>query len=90
MAILGFTFKENCPDTRNSKVFDIVEELREYGIEPFICDPVAGYRRSEKISMGVSFSELNQINNMDAVIIAVSHSAFLAIDMSALAKNVRG
>lgn len=85
VAILGFTFKENCPDTRNSKVFDIVEELREYGIEPFICDPVADAEEAENL-YGVSFSELNQINNMDAVIIAVSHSAFLAIDMSALAK----
>ena len=85
VAILGFTFKENCPDTRNSKVFDIVEELREYGIEPFICDPVADTEEAKNL-YGVSFSELNQINNMDAVIIAVSHSAFLAIDMSALAK----
>ena len=41
VAILGFTFKENCPDTRNSKVMDIVNELREYGIEPVISDPVA-------------------------------------------------
>ena len=85
VAILGFTFKENCPDTRNSKVFDIVEELREYGIEPCICDPVADTEEAKNL-YGVSFSELNQINNMDAVIIAVSHSAFLAIDMSALAK----
>ena len=41
VAILGFTFKENCPDTRNTKVWDIVKELREYGIEPVINDPVA-------------------------------------------------
>ena len=41
VAILGFTFKENCPDTRNTKVIDIAEELKTYGIEPVITDPQA-------------------------------------------------
>lgn len=49
VAILGFTFKENCPDTRNSKIYDIVRELREYGIEPVISDPVADSDEAKKI-----------------------------------------
>jgi methionyl aminopeptidase len=49
VAILGFTFKENCPDTRNSKVFDIVKELREYGIEPVIADPEADSEEAKRL-----------------------------------------
>ena len=49
VGILGFTFKENCPDTRNSKVMDIVNELREYGIEPVISDPVADADEAKRL-----------------------------------------
>ena len=49
VAILGFTFKENCPDTRNTKVIDIVNELREYGIEPVICDPEADSAEAKRL-----------------------------------------
>ena len=72
VAILGFTFKENCPDTRNTKVIDIVKELREYGIEPIIADPEAGLDEAEKM-YGIQFTELKEIKNMDAVILAVAH-----------------
>ena len=75
VAILGFTFKENCPDTRNSKVFDIVKELREYGIEPLITDPEADAAEARTL-YGVSFSKIEEIRNMDAVILAVAHKAF--------------
>ena len=75
VAILGFTFKENCPDTRNSKVYDIVKELREYGIEPLIADPVADAAEAKKL-YGVVFSDVNEITNMDAVILAVAHKNF--------------
>ena len=75
VAILGFTFKENCPDTRNSKVFDIVKELREYGIEPLIADPEADAAEA-KMLYGVAFSEMKKIRDMDAVILAVAHTAF--------------
>ncbi len=68
VAILGFTFKENCPDTRNSKVFDIVKELREYGIEPMIADPVADAEEALH-HYGISFVSLNDVKNMDAVIL---------------------
>lgn len=80
VALLGFTFKENCPDTRNTKVFDIVKELREYGIEPVIADPVADAREAEML-YGVSFVDMESIRNMDAVILAVAHNEFSSMTM---------
>lgn len=75
VAILGFTFKENCPDTRNTKVIDIVKELREYGIEPVIADPEADTAEANRL-YGISFVEMGEISNMDALILAVSHKEF--------------
>lgn len=80
VAILGFTFKENCPDTRNSKVYDIVKELREYGIEPIISDPVADAEEAKHL-YGVEFVDMSEIRDMDAVVIAVSHSEFATFDI---------
>lgn len=85
VAILGFTFKENCPDTRNSKIFDIVKELREYGIEPLIADPVADASEAKRL-YGVAFVELNDVKNMDAVILAVAHSEFSKFTMDDMNK----
>ena len=75
VAVLGFTFKENCPDTRNSKVWDIINELKEYGIDPVISDPVADAPEAKKI-YGVEFKEMDAIADMDAVILAVAHDEF--------------
>ena len=75
VAILGFTFKENCPDTRNTKVIDIVRELREYGIEPAIADPEADADEANRL-YGVEFADISAISGMDAVILAVAHSEF--------------
>ncbi len=75
VAILGFTFKENCPDTRNSKVFDIVKELREYGIEPVIADPTADAAEAKRL-YGVEFTQVDAIRDMDAVVLAVAHNCF--------------
>ena len=80
VAILGFTFKENCPDTRNSKVFDIVKELREYGIEPMIADPIADIEEAKRL-YGVDFCKMEEIKEVDAVILAVAHEGFKSIDM---------
>ena len=85
VAILGFTFKENCPDTRNTKVIDIVRELREYGIEPEIADPVADAPEAEKL-YGVSFTGMKDIQGMDAVILAVAHEQFAKLTMPELDK----
>lgn len=83
VAILGFTFKENCPDTRNSKVFDIVKELREYGIEPLIADPIADAREAHAL-YDVDFVAAKSLKDMDAVILAVAHDAFAKLQISDL------
>lgn len=82
VAILGFTFKENCPDTRNTKVIDIVNELKEYGISPLIADPEADAGEAERL-YGVKFVDMDGIKDMDAVILAVGHKRFreFSIDM---------
>ena len=75
VSILGFTFKENCPDTRNTRIIDIVKELNEYGIKPSISDPVADASEAEKL-YGVKFKRLSEIKNADAIILAVAHNEF--------------
>lgn len=78
VAILGFTFKENTPDTRNTRVIDIVEELKEYGITPMIVDPVAD-KNEAKHEYGLEFQDLSDVQNMDAIILAVSHEEFSSL-----------
>lgn len=77
VAILGFTFKENCPDTRNTKVIDIYHELTEYGIRPMVVDPVADAEEAKHL-YDIDFVSMEEVKDMDAVIIAVSHDGFLA------------
>ncbi len=84
VAILGFTFKENCPDTRNTKVIDIVNELREYGIEPVITDPVADRDEANREYGVTLLSTTEEIKDMDAVILAVSHEAYNGLDMKTI------
>ena len=81
VAILGFTFKENCPDTRNTRVIDIVRELAEYGITPVIADPAADAAEA-KHEYGIDFVDMNTIKDMDAVILAVAHNEFMGITMA--------
>ena len=79
VAILGFTFKENCPDTRNTKVIDIYKELQEYGITPMVVDPAADAAEAKRL-YGITFNAMEDIKDMDAVIVAVSHKQFLTLD----------
>lgn len=83
VALLGFTFKENCPDTRNTRVIDIVHELEEYGITPVVADPVADSDEALR-EYGICFVEPKDIHDVDAVIIAVSHDIFRNISEKAL------
>lgn len=78
VAIMGFTFKENCPDTRNTRVIDIYNELKEYGITPMVVDPVADSGEAEKL-YGISFQQMKDVADLDAVLIAVSHDVFAAL-----------
>ncbi len=84
VAILGFTFKENCPDTRNTKVIDIYRELNEYGITPLVVDPSADADEANRL-YGITFGKLEDVKNMDAVIIAVAHDAFLKLNRDSIA-----
>ena len=81
VAILGFTFKENCPDTRNTRVIDIMNELGEYGIVPVVADPVADAEEGKQ-HYGIEFVDINTVKDMDAVIIAVGHTEFMNFSMS--------
>lgn len=79
VAILGFTFKENCPDTRNTKVIDIVKELREYGIEPVIVDETADRDEAKRL-YGVTLEDRSAVTGVDALVIAVAHTEFSDLD----------
>lgn len=80
VAILGFTFKENCPDTRNTKVIDIINELKEYGIYPVISDPEADKDEAERL-YGIEFTDMKDIKDMDAIVLAVAHEAFRELSL---------
>lgn len=75
VAILGFTFKENCPDTRNTKIIDIYNELKEYGITAEIADPAADADEAKRL-YGIRFVDMASIKDCDAVILAVAHEQF--------------
>ena len=78
--ILGITFKENCPDTRNSKVEDIIDRLNEFGIDPIVVDPYA----SEEDAMReyrVHLQSLDSVSDVDCVIVAVAHDTFKALTL---------
>ncbi len=83
VAILGFTFKENCPDTRNTKIIDIYNELREYGITAVIADPNADADEAKRL-YGIEFVSPDSIRDMDAVILAVAHEQFKSLTMGQL------
>ena len=85
VAILGFTFKENCPDTRNTKVIDIYNELGEYGITPIVVDPQADSAEAKRL-YGITFEDLSAVKDMDAVVVAVAHEDFKDYKAADIAK----
>lgn len=78
VGILGFTFKENCPDTRNTKIIDIYNELKEYGITATVVDPAADSDEAKRL-YGITFKTMDDMKDMDAVIIAVCHEQFASL-----------
>jgi len=84
VAILGLTFKENCPDIRNTKVIDIINELKEYGVTPMVADAEADVGEVKK-HYGIGLCELNEIKEADAVVIAVAHNAYRELGMEDIA-----
>lgn len=89
VGILGFTFKENCPDTRNTKIIDIVTELREYGIDPVIADPVADAGEARRL-YGVEFVAMDAFCGLDALVMAVAHEEFKSYSMDVFSRMFRG
>lgn len=86
VVVLGLTFKENCPDIRNSKVDDIIKRLNEYGIEPIVVDPWA----SEKDALceyGVTLTKLEDVSGAECVIVAVAHDEFKKLGLDKI-KNL--
>ncbi|WP_419741909.1 nucleotide sugar dehydrogenase [Paraclostridium dentum] len=85
VAILGMTFKEDCPDVRNSKVIDIINELKEYGINVFVADPIAD-ENDVKREYGIELTKFENIKNMDAVIVAVGHKEYMKLTLESIKK----
>lgn len=81
VVILGLTFKENCPDTRNSKVSDIIKRLNEYKIKPIVVDPWASERDALQ-EYGVTLTKLENVTEADCVIVAVAHNEFKDLGLS--------
>jgi len=87
VGILGLTFKENVPDIRNSKVDDIVRELREFGIVPLVHDPLATPASAEH-EFGITLSSIEAFQDLDAVIYAVGHRDYAEMGQAAIAAMV--
>lgn len=90
VVILGLTFKENCPDTRNSKVSDIYNKFLEYGIEPVVIDPWAS-ERDAKHEYNIELKSFEEANDADCIVFAVAHNEFKELsldDISKLYKNL--
>lgn len=78
VGVLGITFKENCPDVRNSKVEDILRRFAQYGIVPMVCDPWADAADAKR-SYGVDLVPMEKMHDLDAVVVAVAHDSFVSI-----------
>ena len=83
--IMGLTFKENCPDLRNSKVEDIIKELKEYNVKISVVDPIAD-KNEAKREYNVELEKLENIKDLDAIILAVGHDEYKEIDLKDLEK----
>jgi UDP-N-acetyl-D-glucosamine/UDP-N-acetyl-D-galactosamine dehydrogenase len=81
VVILGVTFKENCPDIRNSKVVDIINRLNEYGINPIVVDPQANKVEAKQV-YDIEIADLDSIKDADCLVFAVSHNEFKEMDLN--------
>ena len=86
--ILGLTFKENCPDIRNSKVEDIIKRLREYGVNPVVVDPWANEKEAMR-EYGVELKPMEDAADADCIIVAVAHKEFRALSLADIQKLYR-
>jgi len=85
VVVLGITFKENCPDTRNSKVNDIIKRLQEYSVNPVVVDPWASKADAKK-EYNVDLTDIKEVKDADCVILAVAHNIFREIGIDGIDK----
>jgi UDP-N-acetyl-D-galactosamine dehydrogenase len=85
VGVLGVTFKENCPDIRNSKVVDLIAELKGWGIKVIVVDPWANPEEIHA-EYDLSLSKMNEIENLDSLIVAVGHNEFRELKPAQLLK----
>jgi len=78
IAVLGLTFKENCPDLRNTKVPNIIQKLKVYGCEVVVSDPCAD-KDEARDHLNIELVDLNEVNKNDVVILAVGHNDYKEI-----------
>jgi len=88
VVIMGMTFKENCPDCRNSKVYDIFKKLEEYGIKPLATDPAAPPEEIKR-EYGVELIPFEEVKDADCIILAVAHNEYRNIALSDLLKRYK-
>lgn len=75
VVIFGLTFKENTPDTRNTKVIDIIKRLKEYGIDPIVVDPIADPKEAKR-EYGIDLVDISEVKDVDCIVLAVAHDIF--------------
>jgi len=85
VAIFGITFKENCPDVRNTKVVDVIEELKDYGVNVLIVDPVADKEDLWR-EYGIELCNIEEVKDMDGIIFAVPHNEFKSMTLEDVKK----
>ena len=86
LLMLGITFKENCPDVRNTKIVDVVKELTDYGIHVTIFDPMANLAEV-KHEYSLDTTTILPVEKFDALVLGVAHKAFLEMNLSILQKD---
>ena len=88
VGVLGLTFKENVPDLRNSKVPDIIRELREYGVKVLVHDPLAEHEEAVA-EYGIQLTEWKQLKDLDGLVLAVAHREYVEMSVADLLKPLR-
>ena len=88
LGVLGFTFKENCPDIRNTKVIDLINEFQDWGINPIIVDPWANSAETNQI-YDINLSDSKELVDLDAIVVAVPHNEFNKFRLEELREKCR-
>ena len=89
IGVMGFTFKENCPDVRNTKISDVIFELKNWGVSVIVVDPWANRSEVKKI-YDIELKETNDLNNLDCLIVAVGHNEYRSMPPKLLKSFCKG